>query len=105
MPSRFHYFSLGSQNLSRQNWKANRYGTYKDLGDDWAAKRKQGIEIDVQVTRCFGGGHRPSLSKKRQVDGNDTQRNSRNSRTRFRQHYNSRKQSEARHVSDRRPRG
>lgn len=50
----------GPENLSAQNWKANRFGTYKDLEDSWAAKRKQGIEIDVQVTDVSkAGGDRP----------------------------------------------
>lgn len=40
----------GAANLSLQNWKANRYGTYKDLENDWANKRKAGIDIYVQVT-------------------------------------------------------
>jgi hypothetical protein len=40
----------GAANLSLQNRKANRYGTYKDLENAWAAKRKAGIEVYVQVT-------------------------------------------------------
>jgi len=52
----------GGENLSPQNWKANRHGTYKDLGDKWAAKRKRGIEIDVQVTDVTRAGEdRPFL--------------------------------------------
>jgi hypothetical protein len=40
----------GPENLSLQNWKANRFGTYKDLENTWAARQKQGLEIDVRVT-------------------------------------------------------
>lgn len=40
----------GVENLSLQNWKANRYGTYKDLENQWAAKRLQGVDIYVQIT-------------------------------------------------------
>src|SRR5262245_36163918 len=40
-------------NLSLQNWKANRYGTYKNLENLWAAKRLSGVEIYVQVTDVF----------------------------------------------------
>ena len=46
----------GAANLSQQNWKANRFGTYSNLEDLWAAKRKQGIEIYVQVTDIFRFG-------------------------------------------------
>lgn len=42
--------SGGAENLSLQNWKANRYGTYKDLEELWAAKRSKGVDIYVQVT-------------------------------------------------------
>ena len=42
--------SGGRENLSLQNWKSNRYGTYKDLENTWAAKRLAGIDIYVQVT-------------------------------------------------------
>jgi hypothetical protein len=40
----------GEENLTPQNWKTNRFGTFKDLENLWAAKRAQGIEIDVRVT-------------------------------------------------------
>ncbi len=40
----------GAVNLSLQNWKANRYGTYKDLENAWAAKRLAGADVYVQVT-------------------------------------------------------
>src|SRR5207244_1271094 len=39
----------GPENLSRQNWIANRIGTYRKLEDAWAALRHKGIDIDVQV--------------------------------------------------------
>jgi len=52
----------GAANLSPQNWKANRYGTYKDLENAWAAKRLSGIEIYVQVTDVFRlGEYRPFM--------------------------------------------
>jgi hypothetical protein len=52
----------GGLNLSQQNWKANRYGTYSNLESAWAAKRLQGIEIYVQVTDVFRFGEtRPFL--------------------------------------------
>ena len=54
----------GAENLSPQNWKANRYGTYKALGDSWGAKRKQRVEIDVEVTDVTRAGvNRPFLRK------------------------------------------
>jgi len=40
----------GVENLSLQNWKQNRYGTYKDLENAWAGKRRAGVDIWVQVT-------------------------------------------------------
>src|SRR5512140_335748 len=43
----------GAANLSLQNWKANRYGTYHWLEDEWASKRLKGIDIWVQVTDIF----------------------------------------------------
>jgi hypothetical protein len=39
----------GPQNLSPQNWVSNRYGTYKHLEDDWAARLLEGFEIHVTV--------------------------------------------------------
>src|SRR5437870_2937171 len=35
----------GRENLSPQNWKANRFGTYKDLENLWARKRLTNIEV------------------------------------------------------------
>lgn len=46
----------GAANLSQQNWKANRYGTYKDIENIWASKRRVGIDIYVQVTDVFRPG-------------------------------------------------
>ena len=40
----------GAENLSQQNWKANRYGTYKDLENKWAELRLAGVDVYVQVT-------------------------------------------------------
>ncbi|MFM2095431.1 MAG: hypothetical protein RIS70_2555 [Planctomycetota bacterium] len=42
--------SGGAANLSRQNWKANSYGTYHSLEDEWARKLKEGSGIEVTVT-------------------------------------------------------
>ena len=42
--------SGGPENLSRQNWKANSYGTFYQLEDDWAKKLKAGSGIEVTVT-------------------------------------------------------
>lgn len=40
----------GPENLSLQNWVANRYGTYKGLEDAWAEALRLGSEIEVSVT-------------------------------------------------------
>lgn len=40
----------GAENLSQQNWKANRFGTYKDLENRWAELRLAGVDVYVQVT-------------------------------------------------------
>jgi hypothetical protein len=40
----------GPENLSAQNWVANRYGTYKTLEDTWAEALRNGCEIEVVVT-------------------------------------------------------
>ena len=40
----------GPENLSQQNWIANRYGSYKGLEDDWAERLRQGSDIEVTVT-------------------------------------------------------
>jgi hypothetical protein len=45
-----------ARNLSLQNWKANRYGTYKNLENEWAQKRRSRTEIYVQVTDVTRGG-------------------------------------------------
>jgi hypothetical protein len=44
------------ENLSRQNWIANRFGNYKALEDLWAEMRHRGIEIDVWVTDVTKAG-------------------------------------------------
>ena len=52
----------GGANLSQQNWKANRYGTYSNLENAWAAKRLSGTDIYVQVTDVFRfGEQRPFM--------------------------------------------
>ncbi|WP_020466297.1 DUF6861 domain-containing protein [Singulisphaera acidiphila] len=40
----------GPENLSLQNWVANRYGTYKGLEDTWAEALHRGSDIEVTVT-------------------------------------------------------
>ncbi|WP_406695985.1 DNA/RNA non-specific endonuclease [Singulisphaera sp. Ch08] len=40
----------GPENLSPQNWVANRYGTFKGLEDAWAEALHQGSDIEVSVT-------------------------------------------------------
>jgi hypothetical protein len=66
----------GTANLGLQNWKQNRYGTYKNLEDDWEVKRRAGIDIWVQVTDIFRGGEaRPFMRQvvwKERVNGSDT---------------------------------
>lgn len=48
----------GAENLSQQNWKANRFGTYKDLENRWADLRKAKVEVYVQVTDISRPGQR-----------------------------------------------
>src|SRR3954462_12520242 len=52
----------GEENLSRQNWVANRTGNYHALEDAWAALRHEGVEIDVQITDVTrAGADRPYM--------------------------------------------
>ncbi len=53
----------GAENLSPQNWKANRYGTYKDLENFWARKRQNNIEVFVQVTDVIRPGEQRSFMR------------------------------------------
>jgi hypothetical protein len=39
-----------AENLSLQNWRTNRGGTFKDLENTWAQKLQDGIGIEVRVT-------------------------------------------------------
>ncbi len=39
----------GVENLSLQNWRSNRAGTYKQLENQWAAKLKEGTGIEVEI--------------------------------------------------------
>jgi hypothetical protein len=39
----------GSENLSPQNWRQNRFGTYKKLENQWASDLKNGSKVDVNV--------------------------------------------------------
>ncbi len=47
-----------AKNLGRQNWVANRVGNYHALEDAWASLRRQGVEIDVQVTDVTRAGEK-----------------------------------------------
>jgi|GEM_PF-4364230 len=40
----------GAENLSTQNWIANRYGSFKNLENSWAEALRNGSDIDVVVT-------------------------------------------------------
>jgi hypothetical protein len=68
----------GAVNLSLQNWRANRCGSYKDLENAWAAKRKDGIDIYVQVTDISRPGEqrpfRRNVQWKERVNGVESPR-------------------------------
>lgn len=44
------------RNLSRQNWRANRYGTYKELENHWARRLKKGSDVSVSVREVTDPG-------------------------------------------------
>ena len=46
----------GEKNLSRQNWMQNRYGTFKDLENQWADKLGRGYSIIASVSDYFKEG-------------------------------------------------
>ncbi|WP_220498435.1 DNA/RNA non-specific endonuclease [Rhodopirellula sp. JC639] len=53
-----------SENLTQQNWKSNRQGTFRQLEDRWAKKLKQGTGIDVKVSDVTRKGEdRPFMRK------------------------------------------
>lgn len=70
----------GSENLSPQNWIANRYGTYKGLEDSWAKKLLDGVDIEVNVTDVTRAGEdRPFMREVRWTElGPDDRRSSHN---------------------------
>jgi hypothetical protein len=44
------------RNLSPQNWRANQFGTFKQLENFWAAKLKAGSRVEVEVTDVTRAG-------------------------------------------------
>jgi hypothetical protein len=53
-----------AENLSLQNWRTNRGGTYGDLENTWAGKLEDGIGVEVRVTDVTRKGeNRPYLRK------------------------------------------
>lgn len=53
-----------AENLTQQNWKANRQGTFRQLEDRWAQKLKEGTGIDVKVSDVTRKGEdRPFMRK------------------------------------------
>ncbi|MHC5540049.1 DNA/RNA non-specific endonuclease, partial [Singulisphaera rosea] len=68
----------GPENLSPQNWIANRYGTYKGLEDSWAKKLLDGVDIEVNVTDVTRAGEdRPFMREVRWTElGPDDRRSS-----------------------------
>ena len=54
----------GGENLAQQNWKANQYGTYKQLENKWADQLKGGTGVEVKVTDVTRkGDDRPFMRK------------------------------------------
>lgn len=54
----------GAENLGMQNWVQNRYGTYKQLEDDWAAKLQNGTGVEVVVQDVYRAGEtRPFMRR------------------------------------------
>lgn len=52
----------GAENLSRQNWIQNEYGTFRNLEQYWESQQNKGFEIEVQVTDVTkAGADRPFL--------------------------------------------
>lgn len=53
-----------AENLTQQNWKANRQGTFRQLEDRWAKKLKEGTGIEVKVSDVTRKGEdRPFMRK------------------------------------------
>jgi len=54
----------GEENLAPQNWKSNRFGTFKSLENNWEAKLKNGVRIEAEVTDITRvGENRPFMRK------------------------------------------
>ncbi len=54
----------GAENLGLQNWRANRYGTYKNLENHWAAQLKNGTGVEVQIRDVFKAGESRPFARK-----------------------------------------
>ncbi len=53
-----------AENLSQQNWIANRQGTFRQLEDSWAEKLKSGTGVEVKVSDVTRRGEdRPFMRK------------------------------------------
>ncbi len=53
-----------AENLTQQNWIANRQGTFRQLEDSWAKKLKEGTGIEVKVSDVTRQGEdRPFMRK------------------------------------------
>jgi hypothetical protein len=53
-----------AENLTLQQWQTNRYGTFSQLEDQWAAKLQRGIGIEVDVVDVFKQGESRPFSRK-----------------------------------------
>ncbi|APZ91186.1 DNA/RNA non-specific endonuclease [Fuerstiella marisgermanici] len=54
----------GAENLGLQNWRANRYGTYKNLENHWATQLKNGGGVEVQIRDVFKKGESRPFARK-----------------------------------------
>ncbi len=56
----------GGKNLGLQNWRANRFGTYKKLENRWARQLKRGVRVKVTVREVTRHGEsRPYMREVR----------------------------------------
>jgi hypothetical protein len=54
----------GGENLSLQNWKANEYGTFKNLENLWTEKLQDGVRIIAEVEDVFVKGESRPFERK-----------------------------------------
>ncbi len=54
----------GAENLGLQNWRANRYGSFKQLENHWAARLKEGTGIEVKVQDMYKVGEARPIARK-----------------------------------------